>query len=254
MVRAGVPAGRWVAGAECPGGLRRVASTHIPRLARARLPRRSLATARAASLAGQAGAPARSPPLRQRPRGDGGEDASPGRGGSPGGTSGWGRCGSEASCSSRALRRSLLRSGWGIGMGVDSQSVGGDDEDRRLVDLSEHVRPEPAHPPGRIANSPRSGGRMAPPRTCGRCHRDARQAGRRVRIEGGLNLLGGEAVGGNLLQVPLDPLEPPHRLNIPCGHRARQSRRVRRAFDDAPIVWRSPDACDGSRNGASSRT
>jgi len=25
-------------------------------------------------------------------------------------------------------------------MGVDSQSAGGDDEDRRLVDLSEHVR------------------------------------------------------------------------------------------------------------------
>ncbi len=55
-------------------------------------------------------------------------------------TSGRGSCGSEASCSSRALRRSLLRSGWGVGMGVASQSVGGDDEDRRLVDLSEHVR------------------------------------------------------------------------------------------------------------------
>ncbi len=73
-------------------------------------------------------------------------------------------------------------------------------------------------------------------------------------LEGGLDLLDGEAVGGNLLQVPLDPLEPPHRLNIPRSHRARQSRRVRRAFDDAPIVWRSPDAGDGSRNGASSRT
>ncbi len=36
-----------------------------------------------------------------------------GRGCSPGGMAGWGRCGSEASCSSRALRRSLLRSGWG---------------------------------------------------------------------------------------------------------------------------------------------
>ena len=33
-----------------------------------------------------------------------------GRGCSPGGMAGWGRCGSEASCSSRALRRSLLRS------------------------------------------------------------------------------------------------------------------------------------------------
>jgi len=33
MVRNGIPAGRWVAGAECPGGLCQVASTHILRLA-----------------------------------------------------------------------------------------------------------------------------------------------------------------------------------------------------------------------------
>ena len=33
MVRDGISAGRWMAGAECPGGLRRVAAIHIPRLA-----------------------------------------------------------------------------------------------------------------------------------------------------------------------------------------------------------------------------
>ncbi len=39
---------------------------------------------------------------------------------------------------------------------------------------------------------------------------------------GDLELLGGEAVGGNLLQVPRDPLEPPHLLIIPRSHRAGQ--------------------------------
>ncbi len=63
-----------------------------------------------------------------------------GRGCSPGRMAGWGRCGSEASCSSRTLRRSLLRSGWGVGKRVDSQSGGGDDEGRRLLDPSEHGR------------------------------------------------------------------------------------------------------------------
>ena len=33
MVRDGIAAGRWVAGAECPGGLCQVAPTHILRLA-----------------------------------------------------------------------------------------------------------------------------------------------------------------------------------------------------------------------------
>ena len=86
-----------------------------------------------------------------------------GRGCSSGGMAGRGRCGSEATCSSRALRRSLLRSGWGVGMGVDSQSVGGDDEDRRLLDLSEHVRhllvvpvisPDHPDPAARCLNGP----------------------------------------------------------------------------------------------------
>ena len=123
-----------------------------------------------------------------------------GRGCSPGGMTGWGRCGSEASYSSRALRCLLLRSGWGVGMGVASQSVGGDDEDRRLVDLSEHVRnllvlpvvspdhPDPAarwhlceHPEGAIATLVK----LVDP------------------VEGSLDLLGGEAVGGNLLQAGL---------------------------------------------------
>ena len=45
---------------------------------RARKPRRSRVTARAVSLAGRAGAPTRSPPRRQRPPGDGGEDTSQG--------------------------------------------------------------------------------------------------------------------------------------------------------------------------------
>ena len=71
---------------------------------------------------------------------------------------------------------SLLRSGWGTGMGVDSQSVGGDNEDWRLLDL------------------------------------------------------------------------PPHLLNLLSGHRARQSRRARRAFDEAPIIRRSPAACGLSGN------
>jgi hypothetical protein len=40
----------------------------VYQVGRARLPRRSLATARAASLAGRAGAPSHSPPPRTRPR------------------------------------------------------------------------------------------------------------------------------------------------------------------------------------------
>jgi hypothetical protein len=72
--------------------------------------------------------------------------ASMGRGWSLGEMPGSGRCGSEANCSSRALRRSLLRSRSGIGMVVDSQSVGVDNEDWRFASFTKCTVP-PASPP-----------------------------------------------------------------------------------------------------------
>ena len=57
----------------------------------------------------------------------------------------------------------LLRSGWGIGIGVDSRSVGDDNEDWRLLYLSEHVRhllvlpiisPDHPDPAARCLNGP----------------------------------------------------------------------------------------------------
>src|SRR5271166_1756407 len=201
MVRDGLPGGRWVAGAECPGGLCQVACTHILRLAQ----EGSAATTITRDCSGSLtrGSSRRTRPFSTTPTTATGwrwrRCPSRGRGCSPGGMTGWGRCGSEASCSSRALRRSLLRSGWGVGMGVASQSVGGDDEDRRLVDLSEHVRnllvlpvvspdhPDPAarwhlceHPEGAIATLVK----LVDP------------------VEGGLDLLGGEAVAAIFCGFP----------------------------------------------------
>ena len=89
------------------------------------------------------------PPPRRWPRGGGGEDAPRRRGDSPDGTSGWSKWGSEASCSSRALRHRFS---------------------------------------GRAGVSGHGGG------LCSRY---------------------GEAVGVDVLQVPFDPLEPPHAASIP---------------------------------------
>src|SRR5271157_3382418 len=165
MVRDGIPADRWVARAECPGGLCQVACTHILRLAQ----EGSAATTITRDCSGSLtrGSSRRTNLFSTTPTTATGRRwrrcVSKGRGCSSGGMAGRGRCGSEATCSSRALRRSLLRSGWGVSMGVDSQSVGGDDEDRRLLDLSEYVRhllvvpvisPDHPDPAARCLNGP----------------------------------------------------------------------------------------------------
>ena len=101
----------------------------------------------------------------------------------------------------------------------DSPSVGGNNEDRRLVDVSEHVGNlfvlavvPPDHPD------------LATRWHLGKHPERAVTAFIELvnAVEGGLDLLGGEPVSGDLLQVPFDPLESPHAISISRGCSDRQ--------------------------------